>query len=84
MTYNAHMSDGNDIEVDKDEIEKIMLAASHRALCVCKRGIINPAYLVAIEPTYSRSNIPEVRLKDLFPELRKKIKGTGQVPQLHD
>ena len=67
------MSGGSAIEIDDKEIENIMLSAANRSIVVAKNGIINTVHIVSITPIKPQSSIPDRPIKDLFPELRKKI-----------
>lgn len=46
--YKAIMSTGDPIQLEQEEIEKVLAGANQKALIVVKRGVINPAFLVSI------------------------------------
>lgn len=82
MRYKVIMSSGPAIELEADEVERVMVAANRRALVICRQGMVNPAHLVSIVAApdpYEGSNVPkdqrsiEPPLKDLFAVVRAKI-----------
>lgn len=55
------MSAGDPIEIEDQEVVKVMTAVKQRSIVVCKNGVINPVHFVSIVPAedpYKGSNIP--------------------------
>lgn len=82
MRYKVIMSSGEPITIEKDEVAKVMQAASRRALVVCKQGVINPSHMVSIvgaPDSYEGSNtpkaerLPEKPLADYFIQIRSQV-----------
>ena len=46
--YKVIMSNGDPIQVEQEEIEKVLAGAQAKGLIVVKRGIINPAFIVSV------------------------------------
>lgn len=89
MRYKVIMSTGEPIEIDAEEIEKVLNAANRKALVMCKQGLINPSHLVSIVPgkdPYEGSNIPRSEqepqgpLRDYFIEARSLINSNNALP----
>lgn len=46
--YKAIMSTGDPVKLEQEELNKVIASANQKGLVIVKRGMINPAYLVAI------------------------------------
>lgn len=46
--YKIQLSRGADIQVDQEEVEKVINGMTSGALIALKQGIVNPSYIVAV------------------------------------
>jgi hypothetical protein len=58
MTKNkgflVNLSRGEAVQIDADEVDKVVASAGKGAVVVVRRGIINPSYFVSITPDNER------------------------------
>lgn len=47
--YLVIMSNKDPVQIDEEELEKIVVASTKGGLVVCKRGVVNPSYVVDIQ-----------------------------------
>ena len=78
--YKVIMSRGPDIQIDEEEIDKVMAGINEGATMIVKRGVINPSFFVSVvadderkeewvrgsrnNPELERNGIP--RLKSIY------------------
>lgn len=71
MAYKIHLSNKSSIQIDREELETVTNAIqSGVKFFKIKSGIINPSYIVCIEPDYDRLN---KRGLDELPDMFKRI-----------
>ena len=56
MIYEIHMSKGQNIKIDEEDLKKIKDNISEN-LIIIKQGIINPSFMVSITPTKEKDFI---------------------------
>lgn len=60
MRYKIILSNSKEtIVVREDELEKVMKGIRKGGVVVCREGVVNPAYLVAIIPDFERTEAIE-------------------------
>lgn len=52
--FRVTMSKGDPIKIDEDEIDGVVEGMNNGSVIIVKRGIINPSYLVSIDPDGER------------------------------
>ncbi len=52
--YIVQMSKGDPIQIDEEELQKVIEGANAGELIVVKQGVINPSYMVDIRPDKER------------------------------
>lgn len=52
--YLVQVSRGDAVQIDQEELPKVVAAMQSGAPCVLKRGIINPSYVTSVVPDRER------------------------------
>ena len=86
--YRIIMSKGDDIQIDAEELDKVVEGMNQGAIVVVKRGVANPSYITSIvadterhgewvrETNYSGEIGERSRIRGLIP-LKSIYEGTG-------
>lgn len=57
MRFKIILSNSKEtIVIREDELDKVMKGINKGGVVVCREGVLNPAYLVAIIPDFERMN----------------------------
>lgn len=83
MAYKIYLSNKTNIQIDRDELETVTNAIqSGVKFFKVKSGIINPSYIVSIEPDYDRLNKKGLdELPDMFNRIGKMKKISEMLPE---
>ena len=79
MIYKIHMSRGDDIKIDEEDLAKLKENIAEKLIAL-KQGIINPSFMISITPTSEKEFVEK---PDLIVENGvAKIIGTTKVATL--